>query len=117
MALTKPFDQGYFGKKPDKETLRYNIVDGRVEECRRVTVCEFNIGDVEDPDLWAAEPLHKWENSEAGAWVMANAAETPEWHRCLVSGSYSYRYIITAKFSGVKLTEWLLRYGHSKSTI
>jgi hypothetical protein len=116
MGLKRPtkghYNQGYFGNPPDKETLRYNIINGKVEECRRVTVHHFSLGDIEDPDLWAAEPLHNWETSEEGQWVMANAAEPPEWHRSLDYTIYGYKYIITAKFAGAKLTEWLLRYGN-----
>jgi hypothetical protein len=42
---------------------------------------------------------------------MANAAETPVWHRSIDHITYGHRYIITAKLAGSKLTEWLLRYG------
>lgn len=118
MGLTRGFkscDQGYFGDKPDKETPRYNILDDRVEECRRVTVHRFFLDDVEDPDLWAAEPLYNWEQSDEGRWVMNNAVESPEWRRSLDYTLYRHEYIVTAKFAGAKLTEWLLRYGHSKS--
>jgi hypothetical protein len=101
--------------KDSNASRRYNIINDRVEECRRLIVHTFTVADAEDPDLWAAEPLHKWEQSEAGAWVMANAVETPEWHRQLDHSSYSYRYVITAKLQGAKLTEWMLRYGHTKS--
>lgn len=94
---------------------KYNVIrDGgeqRVEECREVTVHEFTMGDVDDPDLYAAQPLWEWQQSEFGQWVMKNAADTPTWHRVADPTSYGYKYVITAKLMGPCLTEWLLRHG------
>jgi hypothetical protein len=94
---------------------KYNIVkDGdteRVEECRELVVHTFTLGDVEDPDLMAAEPLWKWEKSDFGQWVMKNAADTPTWHRTADPTTFGYRYQIRAKFMGPALTEILLRKG------
>ena len=104
-------------RQPDWPAMRYNIVDGRVEESRRVVVHSFAVDDVEDPELWAAEPIHKWENSEQGQWVVANAAETPVWHRNIDHATYSHNYAITAVLAGSKLTEWLLRYGSKTTTV
>ena len=28
------------------------------------------MGDVEDPEIYAAQPIHEWEQSEQGKWVM-----------------------------------------------
>jgi hypothetical protein len=46
-----------------------------------VKVHEFNMGDVEDPDLYAAQPLYEWQQSEQGKWIMEHAVEPPFWHR------------------------------------
>ena len=82
-----------------------------VKEVRDIVVHNFAVGDVEDPDLYAATPLIVWEKSEQGQWIMDNAAETPSWHRMADPVSMGYRYEIRAKLQGAKLTEWLLRYG------
>jgi hypothetical protein len=89
----------------------YNIVGDRIEECREVIVHSFSMGDVEDPDLYAAQPLCEWEHSELGQWVMQNAVETPTWHRMVDQTSFGYKYQIRAKLMGPALTEWFLRYG------
>ena len=78
---------------------------------RTVVVHTFQMGDVEDPDLYAADPMIKWENSEAGQWVMSNAIEVPTWFRMADANSFGYRYEIRAKLAGPILTEWLLRFG------
>ena len=90
---------------------KYNVIGDRVEECKEVIVHTFNMGGVDDPDLYAAHPLHDWEKSEAGQWVMKNAADTPTWHRMADPSSYGYKYQIRAKLMGPSLTEWLLRHG------
>jgi hypothetical protein len=94
---------------------KYNVIkDGetqRVEECREMVVHEFKLGDVDDPDLYAAQPLYEWQSTEFGQWVMKNAADTPTWQRYADPTSYGYQYRITAKFMGPALTEMLLRKG------
>jgi hypothetical protein len=94
---------------------KYNVIkygdEQRVEECKEIVVHSFSMGDVEDPDLYAAQPLYEWEKSEAGQWVMKNAADTPTWHRIADPMSYGYRYQIRAKLMGPALTEWLLKHG------
>lgn len=101
--------QGYIGKFPAKATYRYMQIGDRVEEVRTIVVHEFVLGDVEDPDLYAADPLIKWEQSEIGQWVMQHAVETPSWYRIPDTMQYGYKYQIRAKLAGARLTEYLLR--------
>ncbi len=102
--------QGYFGKPPTRDTYRYKQIGDRVEEIREVIVHEFTMGDVEDPDLYAAEPLMKWQNTQEGQWIMEHAVETPSWYRIPDMMQYGYRFQIRAKLSGARLTEYLLRH-------
>lgn len=94
---------------------KYNVVnygdEQRVEECRELVVHDFTMGDVDDPDLYAAQPLYEWQASDFGQWVMKNAVDTPTWHRHADPISFGYKYTITAKFMGPALTEMLLRKG------
>lgn len=90
---------------------KHMVIGDRVEEVKTVQVFEFTIVDTDDPDIYAADPLMNWERSAAGQWVMSNALEVPTWHPIQEPMTYGYRYIITAKLTGPKLTEWLLRYG------
>ena len=102
--------RGYLGPAPKGDTYRYMIINDRVEEVREIVVHEFAMGDVEDPDLYAAEPLCKWQESEEGAWIMTYAVEPPCWYRIPDQLQYGYRFEIRAKLSGPRLTEWLLRH-------
>lgn len=104
----------YFDGHKDKiykpVTHKYVLVGDRVEEVKTVVVHEFSMGDVEDPDLYAAQPLFEWEKSDVGQWIMKNAADTPTWNRIADPMSYGYKYQIRAKLMGPALTEWLLKY-------
>lgn len=86
------------------------MIDDRVEEVREIVVHEFTMGDVDDPDLYAGQPLWEWQQSEMGKWVMANAVETPSWYRIPDVMQYGYKYQIRAKLMGPRLTEYLLRH-------
>jgi len=71
---------------------------------------QFNVGDVEDPDIYAAEPLWEWQNSEAGKWAMENCTETPSWHRHIDAVHYGYSYQVRIKLTPKQLVYWKLKY-------
>jgi hypothetical protein len=99
--------------------VRFKVVetDGQeiVHEIHKVVVHTFTMGDVEDPDLYAAEPMWKWQDSEQGKFVMEHAVDQPEWHRQLDHTSYGYKYAITAELEAKKLSEFYLRWGEHGS--
>ena len=66
---------------------------------RDVAVHEFQMGDVEDPDLYAAQPLYEWAESEAGKWCIENAEEVPYWVRNTDFSTYGYKYVVMARLS------------------
>jgi hypothetical protein len=73
------------------------LIDGCFVKISTVVVHEFVMGDVEDPDLFAAEPLLAWQKSEVGEWVMLHSVDHPQWHRQVDYASYGYRYCVTAR--------------------
>ena len=77
---------------------------------KQVIVHEFRMGDVDDPDLYAAHPMYEWEKSEEGQFVMQNSLKTPEWHRLIEPVTSSYVYRITAHFDDKIYTFWRLKY-------
>ena len=88
----------------------WRLVEGKGVKYADVCVHTFAMGDVEDPDLYAAQPLSEWQNSEAGAWVMAHAVDVPFWHRSVDPGSYGHRYSIIARLSEPDHLFWTLKY-------
>jgi hypothetical protein len=99
-------------------TVRYREVgQGNtlvIEEIHKITVYSFGVGDVEDPEIYAAQPMWDWQQSDAGKFVMEHAVETPSYHQRLDHTSYGYRYAIVAELEAKKLSEFLLRWGPIK---
>jgi hypothetical protein len=100
----------------DKVRCREYDKDGYrcVEEIHKVVVHKFSMGDVEDPDLYAAQPLWEWQESEAGKFVMEHAIETPIWHRQADPYNYGHQYVIVAELEKKKLSEFYLRFDKVK---
>jgi hypothetical protein len=84
--------------------------DGSIEELHKIVVHTFSVGDVEDPDLYASQPLWEWQESEKGKWVMENAIEKPIWHRQMDHMIYGYRYAITATLPKDKYIFYKLKF-------
>lgn len=87
------------------------IIDGHAVRFSDVCVHEFQLADSEDPELYAADPLLRWQNSEVGQWVMANAVEQPYWVKIIDHSSYCYRFRIMARMSDANQTFWRLKWG------
>jgi hypothetical protein len=92
-------------KKPE-----YQLVDGKTVKFSDVVVHEFVMGDVEDPDLYAAQPIYEWQQSEAGQWVMEHAVDKPFWHRISDPHYYGLTYYIVARLSEQDQTYWTLKW-------
>jgi len=113
MALTKPdVHNGPMSEdvKP-KVTNKFIVIGDKVHEIHKVVVHRFKMGDVEDPDIYAAQPLWEWQDSEIGKWVMSRAVDTPEWHRQSNIATYEHHYIIVAKLKDIDYTWWQLKWG------
>lgn len=71
-------------------------------------VKQIRMGDVEDPDLFVAQPIYEWQQTEAGKYVMQNSNPEPMWLRNF--SSYGYVYSIKAYFTPEQVTYWKLKY-------
>ena len=100
-------------------SVRYKVIEKDksqfVEEIHKVTVYRFRVGDVEDPDLYAAQPMWDWQESEQGKFVMKHAVDKPEWHRRLDAQHYGHEDAIVAELESKKLAEFYLRWGNDGS--
>jgi len=112
MAITTKPDSGYLAKPTNIVTHDVMVFDDRAYKIHTVRVHQFRIGDVEDPDLYAAQPLWEWQESEMGKWVMERAVEVPEWHRNINHFGYHFEYIVVAKLKDVDYTFWALKWGN-----
>lgn len=41
----------------------------------KITFYTFNMGDVEDPEIYAAQPIYEWQQTEQGKWVMKHCKD------------------------------------------
>jgi hypothetical protein len=102
---------GYIAKPKNIAIHDVMVIDNRSYKIHTVVVHRFKLGDVEDPDLYAAEPLWQWQQSEMGKWVMERAVDTPEWHRQMDLMQYHMQYAVVAKLKDVDYTFWTLKWG------
>lgn len=84
------------------------IINDRPVRFRDVCVHEIRMGDVEDPDLYVAEPIWKWQQTPPGKFVMEHAVESPYWISHIDNAAYGYKYRIMARLSEQNETFWRL---------
>jgi hypothetical protein len=110
MQMPAPTD--YSNEPSGTYNQKYHKLGDKIYEIHNVIVHRFKVGDVEDPDLYAAEPLINWQKSEMGEWVMSHALEVPVWHRLQTPMDYHFTYAITAKLASKDFTYWTLKWGN-----
>lgn len=115
--INPDYDHGTIDGSPIPNSKNYEVqvINGLAHRIHKVLVHSFTMGDVDDPDLYAAQPLCDWEKSEEGRWVMAHAIESPIWHRIHDYQIMGYRYGITAKLRGRDYTFWAMKWGSAKN--
>ena len=87
------------------------IVDERPVRFSDVCVHKFYVGDVEDPDIYAAGPVWEWQQSESGQWITEHAVEQPYWIRNVDYTTYGHQYRIIARLSEQDQTFFKLKWG------
>lgn len=79
-------------------------------QCNPLIVHTVLMGDVEDPDLFVADPIWKWQQTDAGKFVMKNSIEPPIWQRNIDEYSYGWKYSIIAYLSEQDETYFRLKF-------
>jgi len=69
------------------------------------------MGDVDDVDIYVAEPIYQWQQTEQGRWVMEHVRDLT-YHTSADPSTFRYRISIQGRIdSGPELTAYLLKYG------
>lgn len=76
----------------------------------KVKVHSFRMSDVEDPAIYAAQPIYDWQQTETGKWVMEHSAPAPEWTIGLDQFGFGYQVYITANLSEQDAVFFMLKY-------
>lgn len=70
------------------------------------------MGDVDDVDIYVAQPIYEWQQTDQGKWVMQHA-QNLTYHTAPDLHTFGYRVAITGDIAeGPLLTEYFLRYNH-----
>ncbi len=94
------------GMNTEKKLQKYQVYDDHVYE-RRV-VHKFTMGDVDDVEIYIAQPIYEWQQTDHGKWVMKNGRD-PQYHINADPVAYGYQVVITAHITPKRWTEYVLR--------
>ena len=70
------------------------------------------MGDVEDPELYAAEPIYTWERTEKGQWLHNHSKQQMTYNINMDRDTYGYKCVIHAFLEDQDLTYYQLKWGH-----
>ena len=104
-------DRGHISEPYGINLQEFMVIGAKAHKIHKVPVHTFKMGDVEDPDLYAAQPLCEWQNTESGKWVMEKSVEIPMWNRLVNPMDYYHQYVITAWLKDEDYTYWCLKWG------
>ena len=76
----------------------------------QIVFYSFAMGDVDDPEIYAAQPLWEWQQSEQGQWVMAHCAD-PKYSIGPDGASWGHRVRIYGEVSDKDATFFKLKWG------
>ena len=69
---------------------------------------EFTMSDVEDVEIYAAEPIYEWQQTEAGKWCMEKA-EDVHWVTTIDHNTFRHRVKIIGTLTDKYATFWALK--------
>jgi hypothetical protein len=80
-----------------------------------VVAHSFVLGDVDDPEIYAAEPIWQWEHTEQGRWCRDHSTQQMTYTFNGDPYQYGYRVLIHARFRREDYTFFLLKWGTNAS--
>ena len=80
----------------------------------RITFHTFTMADVDDVDIFVAEPIYNWQQTEQGKWVVENA-QNLKYYTSADPNTFGYRVTIRGELSDIKATEYFLRWNNVES--
>ena len=86
---------------------KHHLIEGEVYTRREIHT--FKMGDVEDPELYAAQPIWEWQKTPMGQWVMKHCKD-PTFHTYPDPITYGYTILITAYMTDKRYTEFVLKF-------
>lgn len=79
----------------------------------KLLVKTFNLGDVEDPEIYLGAAWFDFEKTEQGQWVRKHAHDLV-YHQSIDHMSYGYKYSVTGTFDDEDALFYTLKWGDTK---
>jgi hypothetical protein len=106
-------------RSPEAEKLfkapEWRLINDQTVKISDVVVASFDVGDVDDPDLYAAQPIYEWQQTDAGRWIIEHAVDQPFWHRESIPWLMGHRYHIVARLKEPDELYWTLKWKNAQS--
>lgn len=102
-----------YTKLEDKHFTNKNefvIIDNVVKQIVTVKVYGINLGNCDDPVVYAAGPLIEWEKSPAGVFVKSKAVELPVWYQYTDPITFSSNIIVLARLYAEDASYYTLKW-------
>lgn len=81
----------------------------------KITFHSFSMGDVDDVDIYVAQPIWEWQQTEKGRWVMEHAQDL-RYDTNVDPDSFGYRIRIRGELEEKQATEYFLRWNPIESS-
>lgn len=76
----------------------------------KVHVHTINLDNVDDPEVYIADPIYKWQQTEKGKWIMEHSNPEPSYHQVVDPMMWGYSYNIVAYLNEKDYTYYRLKY-------
>ena len=76
---------------------------------KRIVFATFNMGDVEDPEIYIAQPIWEFQQTPKGKWMIENCKD-PVYNIGPCPETYGYRAVIYGEVEDQLATEFYLRW-------
>lgn len=77
---------------------------------KRIVLKTISVGDVEDPEIYIAQPIWEWQQTDHGSWCMQHG-QNLTYHRVIDYAAYANKYTITGDFTDEDYLYYNLRWG------
>ncbi len=81
---------------------------------QKLALHTFRMGDVDDVEIYVAQPIYEWQQTPAGKWCMTHAKNL-HYLTAFDPGGWGYRITITGDLEDKLATEYLLRWKKEQS--
>lgn len=78
---------------------------------QKIIFYTFTMGDVEDPYLYAADPIFKWQQTDHGRWCMEHTVSEPLFWCNPDPNTFGFRVVIEGELEETDCTYFKLKWG------